>query len=39
MTPKEALEILIRSVQNASSCGRLSSKEREAIKVLKEVIK
>lgn len=39
MTPKEALEILIKSVQNNSSCGRLSSVEREAIKVLREHFK
>lgn len=39
MTPKQALEILIKSVQNNSSCGRLSTKEREAIKVLREQFK
>lgn len=36
MTPKQALEILIISVQNGSNCGRLSTKEREAIKVLRD---
>ena len=39
MTPKQALEILIKSVQNNSSCGRLSTKEREAIKLLREHLK
>lgn len=39
MTPKEALEILIKSVQNNSNCGRLSSIEREAIKILKDYFK
>ena len=39
MTPEQALEILIKSVQNASSCGRLSTKEREAINVLREYFK
>ena len=36
MTPKQALELLIKSVQNSKSCGRLSTKEHEAIKVLNE---
>lgn len=39
MTPKQALEILIKSVQNSKSCGRLSTKEREAIQVLNEYFK
>lgn len=39
MTLKEAIEILIISVQNNSSCGRLSTKEQEAIKILRIFIK
>lgn len=39
MTPKEAFEILIKSVQNCSTCGRLSTIEREAIKILREYFK
>ena len=39
MTLKEAITILITSVQNNSSCGRLSTKEQAAIKVLREYIK
>lgn len=38
MTPKEALEYLVQQLQNKASCGRLSEKEREAIKVLKDSV-
>ena len=31
MTPKQALEILIKYVQDHSCCGRVPEKEREAI--------
>lgn len=39
MTPKEALELLIRSIINKSSCGKLTDKEREAANVLRKVLK
>lgn len=35
MTPKQALEILIKYVQNHSCCGRVPETEREAIRVLR----
>lgn len=38
MTPKEALEYLVQQMYNKSSCGRLSEKEREAVKILKIVV-
>ena len=39
MTEKEALEILIVSLQNYSMCGRLKSKELEAVKILRTYFK
>lgn len=39
MTPTEALNLLKRTILNKSSCGRLTEKEREAVEVLKTLIK
>lgn len=39
MTASEALELIINSLHNYSSCGRLTHKEIEAIKILRKYIK
>lgn len=39
MTPKEALEYLLRQIINKSSCGKLTEKEREAANILRKVLK
>lgn len=39
MTPGQALDLLKRTILNRSSCGRLTEKEREAIEVLRALIR
>lgn len=39
MTPTEALNLLKKTILNKSSCGRLTEKEREAIEVLRALIR
>ena len=38
MTPCEAINLLIRSIINKSSCGKLTDKEREAADIIRKFI-
>lgn len=38
MTPKESLELLVRSIINKSSCGKLTKVEHEAANILRKYL-